>query len=52
VLPPSFVMGRFVEFSTSRSAVATRFAYVIVLAPIAAALVAVGTFSPFLYYQF
>jgi alginate O-acetyltransferase complex protein AlgI len=52
VLPGNFVMGRFVEFGTGRAAIATKFAYVIVLAPIAAALVAVGTFSPFLYYQF
>jgi alginate O-acetyltransferase complex protein AlgI len=52
LIPPSFVMGRFVQFGTSRPAIATRFAYVVVLAPIAAALVAVGTFSPFLYYQF
>jgi alginate O-acetyltransferase complex protein AlgI len=52
VVPPGFVMGRFVEFGTSRPAIATKFAYVVVLAPIAAALVAVGTFSPFLYYQF
>ena len=52
LIPAGFVMGRFVEFSNSRTAIATRFAYVIVLAPIAAALVAVGTFSPFLYYQF
>jgi alginate O-acetyltransferase complex protein AlgI len=52
LLPGNFVMGRFVEFGTGRAAIATKFAYVIVLAPIAAALVAVGTFSPFLYYQF
>jgi alginate O-acetyltransferase complex protein AlgI len=52
VLPGNFVMGRFVEFGTGRAAIATKLAYVIVLAPIAAALVAVGTFSPFLYYQF
>ena len=52
VVPPGFVMGRFVEFGTSRPAIATKFAYAAVLAPIAAALVAVGTFSPFLYYQF
>jgi alginate O-acetyltransferase complex protein AlgI len=52
LLPPSFVMGRFVEFGTGRTATATRLAYVAILAPIAAALVAVGTFSPFLYYQF
>ena len=52
VVPPSFVMGRFVEFGTGRTATATRLAYVAVLAPVAAALVAVGTFSPFLYYQF
>jgi alginate O-acetyltransferase complex protein AlgI len=52
LIPRDFVMGRFVEFGTGRAAIATKFAYVIVLAPIAAALVAVGTFSPFLYYQF
>ncbi|MDT4936405.1 MAG: hypothetical protein QOG80_76, partial [Pseudonocardiales bacterium] len=34
------------------SAIATKLAYVAVVAPVAAALVAVGTFSPFLYYQF
>ncbi|MDQ1495483.1 MAG: alginate O-acetyltransferase complex protein AlgI [Actinomycetota bacterium] len=52
LLPRDFVMGRFVEFGTSRSAIATKLAYVAVVAPVAAALVAVGTFSPFLYYQF
>jgi alginate O-acetyltransferase complex protein AlgI len=52
LIPGSFVMGRFVEFGSGRTAIATKLAYVVVLAPIAAALVAVGTFSPFLYYQF
>jgi alginate O-acetyltransferase complex protein AlgI len=52
VLPRGFVMGRFVEFGSGRAALATRLAYVAVIAPVAAALVAVGTFSPFLYYQF
>jgi alginate O-acetyltransferase complex protein AlgI len=52
LIPGSFVMGRFVEFGSGRAAIATKLAYVVVLAPIAAALVAVGTFSPFLYYQF
>jgi alginate O-acetyltransferase complex protein AlgI len=52
VLPPGFVMGRFVEFGIGRPAMTARFAYVAVVAPVAAILVAVGTFSPFLYYQF
>jgi alginate O-acetyltransferase complex protein AlgI len=52
LIPRDFVMGRFVEFGTSRRAIATKLAYVAVVAPVAAALVAVGTFSPFLYYQF
>ena len=52
LIPGCFVMGRFVEFGSGRTAIATKLAYVVVLAPIAAALVAVGTFSPFLYYQF
>jgi alginate O-acetyltransferase complex protein AlgI len=52
VMPARFVMGRFVEFGTGRTPLAARIGYALVAAPIAAILVAVGTFSPFLYYQF
>jgi alginate O-acetyltransferase complex protein AlgI len=52
LVPASFVMGRFIEFGESRRAAITRLGYVAAAAPVAAILVAVGTFSPFLYYQF
>jgi alginate O-acetyltransferase complex protein AlgI len=52
VVPANFVMGRFIEFGDSRRAAIVRLGYVAAAAPVAAVLVAVGTFSPFLYYQF
>ncbi len=52
VMPARFVMGRFVEFGSGSAALATRASYALIAAPLAAILVAVGTFSPFLYYQF
>jgi alginate O-acetyltransferase complex protein AlgI len=52
LMPARFSMGRFVEFGTGRRPLAARIGYAFVAAPIAAILVAVGTFSPFLYYQF
>jgi alginate O-acetyltransferase complex protein AlgI len=52
VIPANFVTGRFLEFGTTRKAAVARLWYVAGAAPVAAALVAVGTFSPFLYYQF
>jgi alginate O-acetyltransferase complex protein AlgI len=52
LLPGSFVLGRILEASRTRRAVATRFAVMAFAGPYAAVLVAAGTFSPFLYYQF
>jgi alginate O-acetyltransferase complex protein AlgI len=52
LLPGSLVLGRVLEDSRSRRASAARLAVMAVAAPYAAVLVAVGTFSPFLYYQF
>jgi alginate O-acetyltransferase complex protein AlgI len=52
LLPGSFVLGRTVEAGRSRPAAVTRFAVMAVAGPYAAVLVAAGTFSPFLYYQF
>jgi alginate O-acetyltransferase complex protein AlgI len=51
-IPANFVTGRFLEFGATRKAAVARLWYVVAAAPVAAALVAVGTFSPFLYYQF
>jgi len=51
-IPANFVTGRFLEFGATRRAAVARLWYVVGAAPIAAALVAIGTFSPFLYYQF
>jgi alginate O-acetyltransferase complex protein AlgI len=51
-VPASFVMGRFLDESRTRLASGTRVAYSVVAAPMAAILVAAGTFSPFLYFQF
>jgi len=51
LMPRSFVMGRLLETATARARVA-RLAYCAVAAPYAAILVAAGTFSPFLYFQF
>ena len=52
LLPATFVVGRLVQESPGRFAVAARVAVSAVAAPYAAVLVAAGTFSPFLYYQF
>jgi alginate O-acetyltransferase complex protein AlgI len=52
LLPSTFVLGRVIEESRSRFALAARVAVSAVAAPYAAVLVAAGTFSPFLYYQF
>ncbi len=51
-LPRGLVMGRFLDSSRDSWARSTRLAVILVGAPIAALLVAAGTFSPFLYYQF
>jgi len=51
LMPRSFVMGRLLEATTVRARVA-RVGYAAVAAPYAAVLVAAGTFSPFLYFQF
>jgi alginate O-acetyltransferase complex protein AlgI len=52
LLPGSLVLGRVLQAGRSRRAVITRYAVVAVAAPCAAVFAAVGTFSPFLYYQF
>ena len=52
LLPKDLVMGRLVDESRTRIAGAARLAYSAVGAPYAAVLVAAGTFSPFLYFQF
>lgn len=52
LLPGGFVMGRYLQFSRAPSAAALRLAYQTVGVGYAAILVAAGTFSPFLYYQF
>jgi alginate O-acetyltransferase complex protein AlgI len=52
LLPGSFVLGRVLEAGRSRKAGVTRFAVMAFAGPYAAVLVAAGTFSPFLYYQF
>jgi hypothetical protein len=51
LLPASFVLGKVIEAGRSRGALAARFA-VMAVVPYAGVLVAAGTFSPFLYYQF
>jgi alginate O-acetyltransferase complex protein AlgI len=52
LLPGSFVLGRVLEAGRTRGATVTRFAVMAFAGPYAAVLVAAGTFSPFLYYQF
>ncbi|MFI7531814.1 MBOAT family O-acyltransferase [Streptosporangium sp. NPDC049376] len=52
LLPASFTLGRLVEAGRGRTAVAARAVVTWVAAPYSAVLVAAGTFSPFLYYQF
>jgi alginate O-acetyltransferase complex protein AlgI len=51
-LPRTTVVGKFLEVGRGRLASVGRFAVMAVAAPYAAILVAAGTFSPFLYYQF
>jgi len=52
LLPRDFVMGTVMDQSRTRLAGAARLAYSAVGAPYAAVVVAAGTFSPFLYFQF
>ena len=52
LMPKDLVMGKVVDESRTRLAGAARVAYSAVGAPYAAVLVAAGTFSPFLYFQF
>jgi alginate O-acetyltransferase complex protein AlgI len=52
LLPRGFVFGRVLDVSTTRIAAFGRFAICAIGAPYAALLVAAGTFSPFLYFQF
>ncbi len=52
LLPRDLVMGKVVDESRTRVAGAARLAYSAIGAPYAALLVAAGTFSPFLYFQF
>ncbi len=52
LMPRDLVMGTVVDESRTRVAGAARVAYSAVGAPYAAVLVAAGTFSPFLYFQF
>ena len=52
LLPRDFVMGRFLEQPQRPVVRASRLAYAAVAAPVAAVLVAAGTFSPFLYFRF
>ncbi len=52
LLPRAWVTGRYLEAARSRVAVGARVAVSAIGAPYAAILVAAGTFSPFLYYQF
>lgn len=52
LLPSTFVFGRFLEQTRNRVVSAARCAVSGVAGPYAAVLVAAGTFSPFLYYQF
>jgi alginate O-acetyltransferase complex protein AlgI len=52
LLPRNFVFGRVLDASRSRISGVARYAICVVGAPYAALLVAAGTFSPFLYFQF
>jgi alginate O-acetyltransferase complex protein AlgI len=52
VVPSSFVMGKFLDQSGTRVAGAVRLGYSFGAAPLAALMVAAGTFSPFLYFRF
>ncbi len=52
LLPRAWVTGRYLEEARSQVAFGARVAVSAIGAPYAAVLVAAGTFSPFLYYQF
>lgn len=52
LLPREFVMGRFLEQPDRPLVRLGRLGYSVVAAPVAAILVAAGTFSPFLYFRF
>jgi alginate O-acetyltransferase complex protein AlgI len=52
LLPATFVLGRVLDAGRGRPALVARYAVMALAAPYAAMLVAAGTFSPFLYYQF
>jgi len=52
LLPRRFSLGRIMDHGTGPRIGALRLGYVLVAAPVCAILVAAGTFSPFLYYQF
>jgi alginate O-acetyltransferase complex protein AlgI len=51
-IPGRFVMGRFLDEGRTWVAGVARLGYSVVAATLAAILVAAGTFSPFLYFQF
>ena len=51
-IPATFVLGRYLESAPTRLAATARVAVMAVAAPYAAVVVAAGTFSPCLYYQF
>jgi len=51
-VPPGFVMGRYLQAPRDWTVTWARLGYAAVAAPYAAVLVAAGTYSPFLYYQF
>ncbi|MCH7790282.1 MAG: MBOAT family protein [Acidobacteria bacterium] len=51
-LPRDFVMGRVLETSPSRLVTYFRYALAGIAVPYSAMLIAAGTFSPFLYFQF
>lgn len=52
LLPPWFVMGRYLDAARSAAADNLRLAYSTLGVGFSAVLIAAGTFSPFLYYQF
>jgi alginate O-acetyltransferase complex protein AlgI len=52
LMPASLVLGRIVERVDYRPAALLRGAVLFATAPYAAIVVAAGTFSPFLYFQF
>jgi alginate O-acetyltransferase complex protein AlgI len=51
-VPSRFVMGPYLVHGEGRPALAARYAYSLTALTAASVLVAAGTFSPFLYYQF